>query len=103
LSHDRPRPGPVDGPARLTRLLVSATPPEPLLEGEGTGLIRPPEIDPAVPEDVPYVQVMAASCDDDPAVEYPARPVHQQERDVPVRLTQGGADRLPLVLAGPDG
>lgn len=46
---------------------------------------------------------MAASCDDDPDIEYPACHVHQQDRGVPVRLTEGAADRLPLVLAGMDG
>ncbi len=57
------------------------------------------------------MSAMAASCDDDPAGgtsrsktggEYPACHVHQQDWGVPVRLTEGGADRLPLVLAGMD-
>jgi thiol-disulfide isomerase/thioredoxin len=87
-----------------TRLLVSATPPELLLNGEGAGtdLSRVLELDPAVPEGVLHVSAMAASCDDDPANEYPACHVHQQDWGVPVRLTEGGADRLPLVLAGMD-
>ncbi|OQR60599.1 alkyl hydroperoxide reductase [Streptomyces maremycinicus] len=90
------------GPA--TRLLVSATPPELLLQGAGAGtdLSRTLELDPAVREGVLHVSAMAASCDDDPAVEYPACHVHQQDWGVPVRLTEGGADRLPLVLAGMD-
>ncbi|MFE2095623.1 NHL domain-containing thioredoxin family protein [Streptomyces sp. NPDC059468] len=88
------------GPA--TRLLVSSTPPELLLKGEGAGtdLSRTLEFDPAVTEGVLHVSAMAASCDDDPSVEYPACHVHQQDWGVPVRLTEGGADRLPLVLAG---
>lgn len=45
---------------------------------------------------------MAASCDDDPANEYPACHVHQQDWGVPVRVTADGAARLPLVLAGMD-
>jgi hypothetical protein len=45
---------------------------------------------------------MAASCDDDPANEYPACHVHQQDWGVPLRLTEGAADRLALVLAGMD-
>ncbi|MFI6486977.1 thioredoxin-like domain-containing protein [Streptomyces sp. NPDC050564] len=87
-----------------TRLLVSSTPPELLIEGEGAGtdLFRALELNPAVTEGVLHVSAMAASCDDDPANEYPACHVHQQDWGVPVRLTEGGADRLPLVLAGMD-
>ncbi|WP_339130514.1 NHL domain-containing thioredoxin family protein [Streptomyces sp. f51] len=88
-----------------TRLLVSATPPELLLAGEGAGtdLSRAVELNPAVPEGVLHVSAMAASCDDDPDNAYPACHVHQQDWGVPVRLTESGADRLPLVLAGMDG
>ncbi|WP_329336947.1 redoxin domain-containing protein [Streptomyces sp. NBC_00663] len=89
-----------------TRLLVSSTPPELLLdgvgEGAGTDLSRVLRLDPAVGEGVLHVSAMAASCDDDPANEYPACHVHQQDWGVPVRLVEGGADRLPLVLAGMD-
>ncbi|MFJ6541809.1 thioredoxin-like domain-containing protein [Streptomyces sp. NPDC091385] len=87
-----------------TRLLVSSTPPELLLKGEGadTDLSRELELNPAVTEGVLHVSAMAASCDDDPANEYPACHVHQQDWGVPVRLTEAGADRLPLVLAGMD-
>ncbi|MGI5376807.1 thioredoxin-like domain-containing protein [Streptomyces sp. CA-251387] len=87
-----------------TRLLVSATPPELLRTGEGAGtdLSRTLELDSSVPEGVLHVSAMAASCDDDPSHEYPACHVHQQDWGVPVRLTEGGADRLPLVLAGMD-
>ncbi|WP_190172670.1 thioredoxin-like domain-containing protein [Streptomyces mirabilis] len=87
-----------------TRLLVSSTPPELLLAGEGAGtdLFRALELNPAVTDGVLHVSAMAASCDDDPANEYPACHVHQQDWGVPVRLTEGGTDRLPLVLAGMD-
>ncbi|GAA4994641.1 thioredoxin-like domain-containing protein [Streptomyces siamensis] len=87
-----------------TRLLVSSTPPGLLRGGEGAGtdLSRVLELDPAVPEGVLHVSAMAASCDDDPANEYPACHVHQQDWGVPVRLTAAGTDRLPLVLAGMD-
>lgn len=87
-----------------TRLLVSSTPPDLLLSGEGAGtdLFRDLELNPAVTEGVLHVSAMAASCDDDPANEYPACHVHQQDWGVPVRLTEGGTDRLPLVLAGMD-
>ncbi|MEU6279857.1 NHL domain-containing thioredoxin family protein [Streptomyces sp. NPDC047028] len=87
-----------------TRLLVSSTPPELILKGEGAeaDLSRELELNPAVTEGVLHVSAMAASCDDDPANQYPACHVHQQDWGVPVRLTDGGADRLPLVLAGLD-
>jgi thiol-disulfide isomerase/thioredoxin len=87
-----------------TRLLVSATPPELLKEGagKGTDLFRDLVLDPAVPEGVLHVSAMAASCDDDPANEYPACHVHQQDWGVPVRLADGGDSRLALVLAGMD-
>ncbi|MFI8188559.1 NHL domain-containing thioredoxin family protein [Streptomyces sp. NPDC085946] len=87
-----------------TRLLVSSTPPELLLHGEGAGtdLSRALELNPEVSQGVLHVSAMAASCDDDPANEYPACHVHQQDWGVPVRLAEGGADRLPLVLAGLD-
>ncbi|MDI3384754.1 thioredoxin-like domain-containing protein [Streptomyces sp. B-S-A8] len=87
-----------------TRLLVSSTPPELLLEGDGAGtdLARALTLNPEVTEGVLHVSAMAASCDDDPDNEYPACHVHQQDWGVPVHLTKGGADRLPLVLAGLD-
>jgi thiol-disulfide isomerase/thioredoxin len=87
-----------------TRLLVSSTPPELLLGGEGadTALSRALELNPSISEGVLHVSAMAASCDDDPANEYPACHVHQQDWGVPVRVSSGGADRLPLVLAGMD-
>ncbi|MET8097528.1 NHL domain-containing thioredoxin family protein [Streptomyces sp. NPDC005236] len=87
-----------------TRLLVSATPPGLLLAGEGagTGLSRTVELNPAVTQGVLHVSATAASCDDDPDNVYPACHVHQQDWGVPVRLTESGTDRLPLVLAGMD-
>ncbi|MFC8518390.1 thioredoxin-like domain-containing protein [Streptomyces sp. NPDC057257] len=87
-----------------TRLLVSSTPPELLLAGEGadTDLSRTLELNPEVEEGVLHVSAMAASCDDDPANEYPACHVHQQDWGVPVHVTAAGTDRLPLVLAGMD-
>ncbi|MFG2231622.1 NHL domain-containing thioredoxin family protein [Streptomyces sp. NPDC048723] len=87
-----------------TRLLVSSTPPELLADGEGAGtdLFRELALNPDVTEGVLHVSAMAASCDDDPANEYPACHVHQQDWGVPVRVTADGASRLPLVLAGMD-
>ncbi|GGP70981.1 NHL domain-containing thioredoxin family protein [Streptomyces abikoensis] len=88
-----------------TRLLVSSTPPELLAEGagKGTDLSRELRLADGVTEGVLHVSAMAASCDDDPENEYPACHVHQQDWGVPVRVVPGGADRLPLVLAGLDG
>lgn len=91
------------GPA--TRLLVSATPPSLLAagEGQGTDLTREVTLSPDGPaEGVLHVSAMAASCDDDPSVEYPACHVHQQDWGVPVRVTESGSKRLPLILAGLD-
>jgi len=95
-----------------TRLLVSATPPELLITGEGPGtdLNRTLTLNEAFTEGVLHVSAMAASCDDTAsnsgsaagANEYPACHVHQQDWGVPVRLTEGATDRLPLVLAGMD-
>lgn len=87
-----------------TRLLVSSTPPELLIAGEGAGtdLFRELALNPDLTEGVLHVSAMAASCDDDPANEYPACHVHQQDWGVPVRVTPEGAARLPLVLAGLD-
>ncbi|NLU69588.1 NHL domain-containing thioredoxin family protein [Streptomyces sp. HNM0574] len=87
-----------------TRLLVSATPPELLAEGEGQGsdLRRGLRLADGVTEGVLHVSAMAASCDDDGENEYPACHVHQQDWGVPVRVTPGGATRLPLILAGLD-
>lgn len=85
-----------------TRLLVSATPPELLVSGAGadSALSRELVLSGELTEGVLHVSAMAASCDDDPAIEYPACHVHQQDWGVPVKLVAGGASRLPLVLAG---
>ena len=77
------------GPA--TRLVVTATPPALLRDGEGRGT----ELDAAarprrhVGDGVLHVAAMAASCDDDAAIEFPACHVHQQDWGVPVRLVDG--------------
>ncbi|MDF9814486.1 hypothetical protein M2266_003717 [Streptomyces sp. SPB162] len=87
-----------------TRLLVSSTPPELLLggEGKGTDLGRDLVLNPEVTEGVLHVSAMAASCDDDPDNEFPACHMHQQDWGVPVLLAAGGTGRLALVLAGMD-
>lgn len=85
-----------------TRLLVSSTPPELLLSGAGpdSALNRELVLSEEITEGVLHVSAMAASCDDDPEIEYPACHVHQQDWGVPVKLTPGGVRRLPLVLVG---
>ncbi|MEU9499300.1 NHL domain-containing thioredoxin family protein [Streptomyces sp. NPDC048196] len=87
-----------------TRLLVSATPPELLADGAGAGtdLNRELVLADGVTEGVLHVSAMAASCDDDPDIEYPACHVHQQDWGVPVTVTEDGVARLGLVLAGLD-
>ena len=94
-----------------TYLMVSASPPELLVDGAGSGtdLVRLLRI--ADPDEsgtdagVLHVSVRAASCDDPDAqgaAEFPACHVHQQDWGVPVRITPGGSTRLALVLAGLD-
>ena len=87
-----------------TRLLVSATPPELLVEGAGSGndLQRTIVFSDTVTNGVVHVAAFAASCDDGDEVEFPACHVHQQDWGVPVRITEGGAARLALVLSGLD-
>ncbi|HET6636635.1 MAG TPA: NHL domain-containing thioredoxin family protein [Streptomyces sp.] len=87
-----------------TRLLVSSTPEDLLADGagQGTDLSRDVRLADGAGEGVLHVSAMAASCDDDPDNPYPACHVHQQDWGVPVRVTDGGATRLPLVLAGMD-
>jgi hypothetical protein len=86
------------GPA--TRLVVTATPPHLLREGEGKGtdLSRRLVLDPHVGDGVLHVAATAASCDDDAAVEFPACHVHQQDWGVPIRLVDGAETTLTLML-----
>jgi thiol-disulfide isomerase/thioredoxin len=89
------------GPA--TRLVVDATPPSLLRQGDGrdTSLTRSLLLDSHVGDGVLHVAAMAASCDIAGAAN-PACHVHQQDWGVPVRITAGGTDRLVLVLRGTD-
>ena len=86
-----------------TRLEVSASPPELLLSGAGvaTGLTRPLVINPAVSRGVLQVAAQAATCDI--GEEFPACHLTRQDWGVPVVVTAGGPDRLPLILRGLDG
>ncbi|MET4226466.1 NHL domain-containing thioredoxin family protein [Oerskovia enterophila] len=81
-----------------TRLTVSATPPELLLDGAGTGtdLFRALVVNPEVADGVLHVTAQAASCDvvplladgtPDPDV-FPACHLAQQDWGVPVRVVQ---------------
>ncbi|HEX6232628.1 MAG TPA: NHL domain-containing thioredoxin family protein [Jiangellaceae bacterium] len=83
-----------------TRLLVSATPPALVRSGDGrtSDLTRTLEIDAAVGDGVLHVAAMAASCEE--SAEHAACHVHQQDWGVPVRVVDGGATRLELVLSG---
>ena len=88
-----------------TRLLVSASPAELLVSGDGSGtdLSRTLELSPAVAEGVLHVAAFAASCDETDGadgVEFPACHVHQQDWGIPVRVTAGGAGELALYLRG---
>ncbi|WP_034649451.1 NHL domain-containing thioredoxin family protein [Cellulomonas sp. HZM] len=85
-----------------TRLQVSSTPPGLILEGAGDDvpLTRTLRLDPAVGEGVLHVTAHAASCDADPAIEYPACHLNAQDWGVPVRLVDGGPTTLTLPLHG---
>jgi thiol-disulfide isomerase/thioredoxin len=88
------------GPA--TRLQVSASPPELLLEGagDGTDLTRRLVLSPSVDAGVLHVTAQAASCDTD--AEHPACHLTRQDWGVPVRVVAGAPARLGLVLRGMD-
>lgn len=101
------------GPA--TRLDVSASPPELLIDGAGASddLTRTLRLaDPADPANeadpadggpavgVLHVSAQAASCDHDPDVANPACYLSRQDWGIPVRIIAAGADTLDLVLLG---
>lgn len=82
-----------------TRLTVSASPPELLVDGAGAsvGLTRTLVLADGVTEGVLHVAASAASCD--VGVEHPACHVTQQDWGIPVRL-DGIVDVLDLLLNG---
>ncbi len=89
------------GPA--TQLTVSASPPQLLADGagSGTGLDRTLVLaGPPGTEGVLHVTAQAASCDDDPAVEHPACHLARQDWGVPVRIAETGDGELTLMLLG---
>ncbi len=83
-----------------SQLLVSATPPALLADGEGRGteLRRTIVIDAAVGDGVLHVAARAASCDTE-AGEGAACYLHQQDWGVPVKVTETGVRTLVLPLA----
>ncbi|MFC5381397.1 NHL domain-containing thioredoxin family protein [Aquipuribacter nitratireducens] len=90
-----------------SRLSVSATPPELLAEGAGSGaglgrdlvLAGPPGA-----EGVLHVSVQAAACDGDPVTgevpEHAACHLYQQDWGIPVVLSESGTNRCDLDLRG---
>ncbi|PRY45750.1 NHL domain-containing thioredoxin family protein [Umezawaea tangerina] len=87
-----------------TRLEVTSSPPELLLGGDGVGtdLTRRLRIAEGFTEGVLHVVAQAASCTDDPAVDHPVCRLTRQDWGVPVRVTKGGSNRLPLLMGGMD-
>ncbi|HEU0131010.1 MAG TPA: thioredoxin-like domain-containing protein [Mycobacteriales bacterium] len=88
------------GPA--TRLAVSASPPELLADGAGTGtgLTRELRVADGLDGGVLHVTAWAATCDDE--VEHPACHLTTQDWGIPVRLVPDADARLELVLRGVD-
>ncbi|MEO3748559.1 NHL domain-containing thioredoxin family protein [Plantactinospora sp. B5E13] len=85
-----------------TRLEVSASPPELLLDGAGSGteLSRRLVLNREVPEGVLQVVAQAATCDAE--AEFAACHLTRQDWGVPIRITADGVHRLPLILRGLD-
>ena len=85
-----------------TRLEVSASPAELLVEGAGitTDLRRRLVISPDVANGVLQVIAQAATCDID--AEFPACHLTRQDWGVPVLIRPGAPSRLPLILRGLD-
>jgi hypothetical protein len=82
------------------RLEVSASPPELLVTGAGSGAELRRALRLAPGEGVLQVTAQAATCD--AGSEHPACHLTRQDWGVPVRVAAGGAARLPLVLRGMD-
>jgi hypothetical protein len=86
------------GPA--TRLEVSASPPDLLAAGVGVSDDLSRELRLRVGEGVLQITAQVATCDAD--AEHPACHLTRQDWGVPVRVVDGGDERLPLVLRGLD-
>ena len=87
-----------------SQLMVTATPPSLVKDGDGRGtdLTRTIVIDPAVGDGVLHIAARAASCDVEGG-EGAACHMHQQDWGVPVRVTDDGVHRLILPLSGQPG
>jgi hypothetical protein len=87
-----------------TRLVVSATPPQLLADGDGsaTGLVRELRLGDAVSDGVLHVSVQAAACDaeSDELVEHAACHLYQQDWGIPIHVVAGAARELRLDLRG---
>jgi hypothetical protein len=81
--------------------MVTATPPSLIRSGDGRGtdLTRTITLDGAVGDGVLHIAARAASCDSHGG-EGAACRMHQQDWGVPVRITDGGVQRLVLPLSG---
>jgi thiol-disulfide isomerase/thioredoxin/sugar lactone lactonase YvrE len=84
------------------RLVVSASPADLLLEGEGTTteLSRKIVLNPDVPKGVLQVVAQAATCDVD--AEFGACHLTRQDWGVPIVIDPSAPSRLPLILRGMD-
>ncbi|MDP3714178.1 MAG: NHL domain-containing thioredoxin family protein [Mycobacteriales bacterium] len=84
-----------------TRLVVSASPPELLLEGAGAATDLGRELVLAPGDGVLHVAATAASCDDASGPdEHPACHITQQDWGIPVRVVEGAPVEIGLVLRG---
>lgn len=83
-----------------TFLVVSSTPKELLLDGEGSSveLGKKLRISEAVSEGVLHVAAKGASCDE--AEQGAQCHIHQQDWGIPIRVTKSGTDTIRLVLSG---
>ena len=83
-----------------TRLVVTASPPELLVDGAGAGAgLSRGLVLAGGTTGVLHVAATAASCDE--GVEHPACHITQQDWGIPVLLEDGAPGRLDLVLRGP--
>ena len=85
-----------------TRLQITSSPPNLIRSGSGadTSLDRQLVLNPNAAHGVLHVVAQAASCDE--AGEHPVCRLTRQDWGVPIRVVEGGATRLPLMLGGMD-
>ena len=90
-----------------TQLKISSTPPELLLDGDGTstGLNRILTLNGEIPEGILHITARAAACDgpetaDGEIPDHAACHLYQQDWGIPVRLNSAGDTGLALDLRG---